>query len=110
MYSKSFLILFLLFPIFGYSETMIINIETKYDDGYAMLGIYDKKNNFGKAKVNEKPDANLVLMGAVVKITNKKVFVFVKLIKFNNKSKIFHNDFSKILIFTRLNYLKNIIP
>ena len=47
MYSKSFLILFLLFPIFGYSETMIINIETKYDDGYAMLGIYDKKNNFG---------------------------------------------------------------
>ena len=41
MYSKSFLILFLLFPIFGYSETMIINIETKYDDGYAMLGIYD---------------------------------------------------------------------
>ena len=45
MYSKSFLILFLLFPIFGYSETMIINIETKYDDGYAMLGIYDRKNN-----------------------------------------------------------------
>ena len=46
MYSKSFLILFLLFPIFGYSETMIINIESKYDDGYAMLGIYNKKDNF----------------------------------------------------------------
>ena len=45
MYSKSFLILFLLFPIFGYSETMIINIESKYDDGYAMLGIYNKKDN-----------------------------------------------------------------
>ena len=46
MYSKSFLILFLLFPIFGFSVTIIINIETKYDDGYAMLWIYDKKNNF----------------------------------------------------------------
>ena len=55
-----------------YSETLIINIESKYDDGYAMLGVYDKKDNFGKAKVNEKPNADIVLMGAVVKITNKK--------------------------------------
>lgn len=77
MYSKSFLILFLLFPIFGYSETMIINIESNYDDGYAMLGIYNKKDNFGKAKVNEKPDASLVLMGAVVKITNKKATAII---------------------------------
>ena len=56
----------------SYSATMIINIESKYDNGYAMLGIYDKKDNFGKAKVNEKPNADIVLMGAVVKITNKK--------------------------------------
>ena len=77
MYSKSFLILFLLFPIFGYSETMIINIESKYDDGYAMLRIYNNKDNFGKAKVNEKPDASLVLMGAVVKITNKKATAII---------------------------------
>ena len=70
MYSKSFLILFLLFPIFGYSETMIINIETKYDDGYAMLGIYDRKNNFismnallSKVEAWAATDLNLQLEG-----------------------------------------------
>jgi hypothetical protein len=61
----------------SYSATMIINIESKYDNGYAMLGIYDKKDNFGKAKVNEKPNADIVLMGAVVKITNKKATAII---------------------------------
>ena len=61
----------------GYSETLIINIESKYDDGYAMLGVYDKKDNFGKAKVNEKLNANIVLTGTVVKITNKKATAII---------------------------------
>ena len=61
----------------GYSETLIINIESKYDDGYAMLGVYDKKDNFGKAKVNEKLNANIVLKGTVVKITNKKATAII---------------------------------
>ena len=56
----------------AYSEKLIINIESKYDDGYVMLGVYDKKDNFGKAKVNEKPNADIVLTGTVVKISNKK--------------------------------------
>jgi len=55
-----------------YSEKLIISIESKYDDGYVMLGVYDKKDNFGKAKVNEKPNADIVLTGTVVKISNKK--------------------------------------
>ena len=55
-----------------YSEKLIINIESKYDDGYVMLGVYDKKDNFGKAKVNEKPNADIVLTGTVIKINNKK--------------------------------------
>tara|TARA_Y100001970_G_C14059938_1_gene763635 strand:+ start:445 stop:891 length:447 start_codon:yes stop_codon:yes gene_type:complete len=55
-----------------YSEKLIISIESKYDDGYVMLGVYDKKDNFGKAKVNEKPNADIVLTGTVVKINNKK--------------------------------------
>ena len=70
------LLTFLIIILFSYenvfSETLIINIESKFNNGYAMLGVYNKKNNFGKAKVNEKPNADLVLMGAVVKITNKK--------------------------------------
>tara|TARA_B100001057_G_scaffold102599_1_gene99885 strand:+ start:8087 stop:8533 length:447 start_codon:yes stop_codon:yes gene_type:complete len=61
----------------GYSETLIINIESKYDDGYAMLGVYDKKDNFGKAKVNEKLNANIVLTGTIVKITNKKATAII---------------------------------
>ena len=36
-----------------------------------------KKDNFGKAKVNEKPNADIVLMGAVVKITNKKATAII---------------------------------
>ena len=61
----------------GYSETLIINIESKYDNGYAMLGIYDKKENFGKAKVNEKLNADLVFTGTVIKITNKKATAII---------------------------------
>ena len=61
----------------GYSETLIINIESKYDDGYVMLGVYDKKDNFGKAKVNEKPNADIVLTGTVAKITNKKATAII---------------------------------
>ena len=73
----SFLIVILFSLKNGYSETLIINIESKYDDGYAMLGIYDKKDNFGKAKVNEKPNADIVLTGTVVKITNKKATAII---------------------------------
>lgn len=73
----SFIIIILFSYENVYSETLIINIESKFDDGYAMLGVYDKKNNFGKAKVNEKPNADIVLMGTVVKITNKKAIAII---------------------------------
>ena len=62
----SFLIVILFSLKNGYSETLIINIESKYDDGYALLGIYDKKENFGKAKVNEKLNADLVFTGTII--------------------------------------------
>ena len=62
-----------------YSEKLIISIESKYDDGYVMLGVYDKKDNFGKAKVNEKPNADIVLTGTVVKINNKKAMAIFDL-------------------------------
>ena len=71
--SLSLFIIIILFSFNNvYSEKLIINIESKYDDGYVMLGVYDKKDNFGKAKVNEKPNADIVLTGTVVKISNKK--------------------------------------
>ena len=73
----SFIIIILFSYENVYSETLIINIESKFDDGYAMLGVYDKENNFGKAKVNEKPNADIVLMGTVVKITNKKAIAII---------------------------------
>ena len=73
----SFLIVILFSLKNGYSETLIINIESKYDNGYAMLGIYDKKENFGKAKVNEKLNADLVFTGTVIKITNKKATAII---------------------------------
>ena len=79
MFKSLFLYLILILFAFNnaYSEKLIINIESKYDDGYAMLGIYDKKDNFGKAKVNEKPNADIVLTGTVVKITNKKATAII---------------------------------
>ena len=71
--SLSLFIIIILFSFNNvYSEKLIINIESKYDDGYVMLGVYDKKDNFGKAKVNEKPNADIVLTGTVIKINNKK--------------------------------------
>ncbi len=79
MFKSLFLCLIIILFAFNnaYSEKLIINIESKYDDGYAMLGIYDKKDNFGKAKVNEKPNADIVLTGTVVKITNKKATAII---------------------------------
>ena len=75
----SFLIVILFSLKNGYSETLIINIESKYDDGYALLGIYDKKENFGKAKVNEKLNADLVFTGTTIKISNKKATAIIDL-------------------------------
>ena len=79
MFKSLFLCLIIILFAFNnaYSEKLIINIESKYNDGYAMLGIYDKKDNFGKAKVNEKPNADIVLTGTVVKITNKKATAII---------------------------------
>ena len=79
MFKSLFLCLIIILFAFNnaYSEKLIINIKSKYDDGYAMLGIYDKKDNFGKAKVNEKPNADIVLTGTVVKITNKKATAII---------------------------------
>ena len=41
------LLTFLIIILFSYenvfSETLIINIESKFNDGYAMLGVYNKK-------------------------------------------------------------------
>ena len=75
------LFFFITIIIFSYkvinAETLIINIKSKYNDGYAMLGVYNEKDNFGKAKVNEKPNPDIVLMGAVVKITNKKATAII---------------------------------
>tara|TARA_B100000614_G_scaffold67825_1_gene60165 strand:- start:206 stop:652 length:447 start_codon:yes stop_codon:yes gene_type:complete len=81
MFKSLFLCLIIILFAFNnaYSEKLIINIESKYDDGYAMLGIYDKKDNFGKAKVNEKPNADIVLTGTVVKITNKKATAIIEI-------------------------------
>ncbi len=75
----SFLIVILFSLKNGYSESLIINIESKYDDGYALLGIYDKKENFGKAKVNEKLNADLVFTGTIIKISNKKATAIIDL-------------------------------
>ena len=79
MFKKLFLFIAIIIFFNGSinAETLIINIESKYNDGYAMLGVYNKKDNFGKAKVNEKPNADIVLMGAVVKITNKKATAII---------------------------------
>ena len=48
----------LLLPLFLNSsvlaEILIINVESAYNNGLALVGIYDKEENFGKAKVNKK--------------------------------------------------------
>ena len=55
-----------------YAETLIVNVESNYDKGLALIGIYDKEENFGKAKVNQKLNSEKVLTGAITKITNNK--------------------------------------
>ena len=30
-----------------FSETLIVNIESKHNNGLALIGIYDKEENFG---------------------------------------------------------------
>ena len=55
-----------------FAETLIVNVESKYDKGLALIGIYDKEENFGKAKVNQILNSEKVLTGAVTKITNNK--------------------------------------
>ena len=55
-----------------FAETLIVNVESKYDKGLALIGIYDKEENFGKAKVNQELKEEKVLTGAVTKITNNR--------------------------------------
>mgnify|MGYP005725101315 FL=1 len=66
------LIIALIFNQNLYAETLIVNIESNYDKGLALIGIYDKEEHFGKAKVNKKLNSEKVLTGAVTKITNNK--------------------------------------
>ncbi|MDC3320916.1 DUF2141 domain-containing protein [Hyphomicrobiales bacterium] len=65
-------IILLIFNQNLYAETLIVNIESNYDKGLALIGIYDKEEHFGKAKVNKKLNSEKVLTGAVTKITNNK--------------------------------------
>ena len=55
-----------------FAETLIVNVESKYDKGLALIGIYDKEENFGKAKVNQELKEEKVLTGALTKITNNR--------------------------------------
>ena len=66
------LIITLVFNQNLYAETLIVNVESNYDKGLALIGIYDKEEHFGKAKVNQKLNSEKVLTGAVTKITNNK--------------------------------------
>jgi uncharacterized protein (DUF2141 family) len=54
------------------AEILIINVESKYNKGLALIGIYDKEENFGKAKVNKKLNEEKILTGAATKIINNK--------------------------------------
>ena len=65
-------IILLIFNQNLYAETLIVNIESNYDKGLALIGIYDKEEHYGKAKVNKKLNSEKVLTGAVTKITNNK--------------------------------------
>ena len=66
----------LLLPLFLNSgvlaEILIINVESASNNGLALIGIYDKEENFGKAKVNQELEEEKVLTGAVTKITNNR--------------------------------------
>ena len=57
------------------AEILIINVESDYNKGIVLVGIYDKKENFGKAKVNKKLNTEKVLTGAVTQIVNQKGIV-----------------------------------
>jgi uncharacterized protein (DUF2141 family) len=66
----------LLLPLFLNSsvlaEILIINVESAYNNGLALVGIYDKEENFGKAKVNKKLNTEKILTGAATEISNNK--------------------------------------
>ena len=65
-------IILLIFNQNLYAETLIVNIESNYDKGLALIGIYDKEEHFGKAKVNQKLNTKKTRTGAVTKNTNNK--------------------------------------
>jgi len=63
--------------VFGLSsqltaEILIINVESNSNKGLALVGIYDKEINFGKAKVNKKLDSEKVLTGAAIQVVDNK--------------------------------------
>ena len=66
----------LLLPLFLNSsvlaEILIINVESASNNGLALIGIYDKEENFGKAKVNKKLNTEKILTGAATEISNNK--------------------------------------
>jgi len=66
----------LLLPLFLNSsvlaEILIINVESASNNGLALVGIYDKEENFGKAKVNKKLNTEKILTGAATEISNNK--------------------------------------
>ena len=65
-------VLTLVFSHNVFSETLIVNIESKHNNGLALIGIYDKEENFGKAKVNKKLNTEKILTGAATEISNNK--------------------------------------
>ena len=71
---KSLILFFILNSSLA-AEILIINVESDYNKGIALVGIYDKKENFGKAKVNKKLNTEKVLTGAVTQIVNQKGIV-----------------------------------
>ena len=71
---KSLIVFFILNSVLV-AEILIINVESDYNKGIALVGIYDKKENFGKAKVNKKLNTEKVLTGAVTQIVNQKGIV-----------------------------------
>ena len=71
---KSLIVFFILNSVLV-AEILTINVESDYNKGLALVGIYDKKENFGKAKVNKKLNTEEVLTGAVTQIVNQKGIV-----------------------------------
>ena len=71
---KSLILFFILNSSLA-AEILIINVESDYNKGIVLVGIYDKKENFGKAKVNKKLNTEKVLTGAVTQIVNQKGIV-----------------------------------